>query len=115
MPNQTVHSLKKARVARIWQGRTTAAHADEYEKYLHENGIKKIATTDGNLGVQVMRHSVREVVEFITISYRASRDDIKNYAGEDIEKPHHLARDAEFLLELPETVKNCDLTANEWK
>ena len=115
MPNDTSHSLKKARVARIWQGRTTAARADEYEKYLYENGIKKIATTDGNLGVQVMRHSERGVVEFITISYWASRDDIKNYAGEDIEKPHHLARDAEFLLELPEAVKNCDLTANEWK
>ena len=55
MPNDTIHSLKKARVARIWQGRTTAARADEYEKYLYENGIKRIAATDGNLGVQVMR------------------------------------------------------------
>jgi heme-degrading monooxygenase HmoA len=115
MPNDTIHSLKKARVARIWQGRTTAARADEYEKYLYENGIKKIARTKGNLGVQMMRHSEGGVVEFITISYWASRDDIKNYAGEDIEKPHHLARDAEFLLELPDAVKNCALKVNEWK
>jgi heme-degrading monooxygenase HmoA len=115
MPTDSIQGLLKARVARIWQGHTPAARADEYEKYLYENGIKRIASTKGNLGVQVMRHSKGGVVEFITISYWASRDDIRNYAGEDIEKPHHLARDAEFLLELPETVKNCDLKANEWK
>jgi hypothetical protein len=62
-----------------------------------------------------MRHSQGGVVEFITISYWGSRDDIKNYAGDDIEKPHHLARDPEFLLELPQAVKNCDLETNEWK
>lgn len=115
MPTDNDGSLRKSRIARIWQGRTTAARADEYEKYLYENGIKKIATTKGNLGVQVMRHPQGEVVEFITISYWASRDDIGNYAGDDIEKPRHLGKDAEFLLELPEAVKNCDLKTNEWK
>ena len=115
MPTDSTHGLLNARVARIWQGRTPAARADEYEEYLYENGITKISATKGNLGVQVMRHSKGETVEFITISYWASRDDIRHYAGEDIDKPHHLARDAEFLLELPEAVKNCDLKANEWK
>jgi len=81
---------------------------------LHASGIKKIAATKGNLGVQVLRHSQGGVVEFITISYWASRN-AKNYAGDDIEKPCHLDRNAEFLLELPEAVKNCDLKANEWK
>ncbi|HKA39940.1 MAG TPA: hypothetical protein VKD25_09225 [Burkholderiales bacterium] len=108
-------SHSEARVARIWQGRISAARAEEYEKYLYENGIRKIAATAGNLGVQSMRHRNGSVVEFITISYWANRQDIRNYAGEDIEKPRHLERDAEYLLELPQTVKNCDLTANEWK
>ena len=47
MPNDRLESLKRARVARIWQGRTTAARADEYEAYLYENGIRKIAATNG--------------------------------------------------------------------
>ena len=114
MVTGSIQSLAQARVARIWQGCTPAARADEYEKYLYENGIKKIAATKGNLGVQMMRHAKGEVVEFITISYWASRDDIRNYAGENIEKPHHLERDAEFLLELPQAVKNCDLKVNAW-
>lgn len=101
MPTDSRETLKQARVARIWQGRTTAARADEYEHYLHDNGIRKLAATEGNLGVQMMRRSDGAAVEFTVISYWASRDDIKNFAGDDIEKPRHLARDAEFLLELP--------------
>ena len=115
MPTDSTAGLTKARIARIWQGRIAAARADEYEKYLYENGIRKIAATPGNLGVQVMRHQRGDIVEFITISYWANRQDIRNYAGEDIEKPHHLERDAEFLLELPQSVKNCDLSVNEWQ
>src|SRR5688572_10236805 len=114
MANDIIESSVQPRVARIWQGCTPTVRADEYEKYLYENGIKKIAGTKGNLGVQMMRHAKGETTEFITISYWASRDDIRNYAGEDIEKPHHLARDAEFLIELPKAVKNCDLKVNEW-
>jgi heme-degrading monooxygenase HmoA len=115
MPTNNIEGLKKAKIARIWQGRTTDARADEYEKYLYEAGIKKIAETEGNLGVQMMRHSENGITEFITVSFWASREDIKRYAGEDIGKPHHLPKDAEYLLEVPESVKNCDLITNDWK
>jgi heme-degrading monooxygenase HmoA len=115
MAKINLESLKKAKIARIWQGCTTNAKADDYERYLYEAGIKKIAETEGNLGVQVMRHSKNGITEFITISYWANREDIKPYAGEDIERPHHLQKDAEYLLELPESVKNCDLVTNDWK
>ena len=39
-------------IARIWKGRTLAAKADEYEKYLN-TGIAKLLAIPGNLGVQV--------------------------------------------------------------
>jgi heme-degrading monooxygenase HmoA len=115
MPKNNLESLKKAQIARIWQGRTTNTRADDYERYLYEAGIKKIAETEGSLGVQVMCHSKNGITEFITISYWTSREDIKRYAGEDIEKPHHLPKDAEYLLELSESVENCDLIRNDLK
>ncbi len=98
MQTNNLESLRKAKIARVWQGRTTDGRADEYEKYNYEEGIKKIAETPGNLGVQMLRHSANGITEFTTISYWASREDIKRYAGEDIEKPHHLPKDAEYLL-----------------
>lgn len=41
----------RAAVARVWQGRTRAAIADEYMAYMYEHGIRKIRATPGNLGV----------------------------------------------------------------
>ena len=110
-----MNGLKKAKIARIWQGRTTDAKADEYEKYLYQEGIKPFASIEGNLGVQVMRVSKNGVTKFTTISYWENREVIKNFAGDDIEKPHHLPKDKEYLLELPESVENCDLIVNEWR
>ncbi|HEX8618399.1 MAG TPA: antibiotic biosynthesis monooxygenase, partial [Thermoanaerobaculia bacterium] len=49
-------------------------------------------------------------VGFTVISYWETREAIKAYAGEDIEKPHHLPRDREMLLELPERVLHYDVT-----
>ncbi len=74
-----------------------------------------VEATEGNLGVQMMRSSKDGITEFITISYWARRADIEKYAGTDIEKPHHLPRDEEYLFELPEFVKNCELTTNDLK
>jgi len=43
-----------------------------------------------------------------------SREEIKAYAGEHIERPHHLPRDAEYLLELPTHVRHFDILVNDW-
>lgn len=107
------NDLEKAKVARVWQGRVPDEKAGEYEKYLYENGIKIFASIEGNLGVQVMRFSKDGVTEFTTVSYWENYEVIKNFAGDDIEKPHHLPLDKDYLSELPETVKNCDLIVCE--
>jgi heme-degrading monooxygenase HmoA len=107
-------SARKPAVARIWQGRTREALAETYMAYMHEEGVKKIRATRGNLGVQVLRRIDEGVAHFMTISYWGSRDEIHAYAGRDIEKPHHLAKDAEYLLELPERVLHFDVLIDDW-
>ena len=101
-------SMTRTVVAREWRGRVTQARADEYYRYLFD-GVQKIRSIPGNLGVQVMRRGEAGAVEFIVISYWESRKAIEAYAGRDIEKPHHLPRDREFLLELPTRVLHYDV------
>lgn len=101
-------------IARMWQGRTRESLADTYAQYHHEEGVKKLRSIKGNLGVQVLRQVEGGIAHFITISYWSSRDEITAYAGADIEKPHHLPKDAEYLLELPLTVRHFEVLANEW-
>ena len=100
------HAESPGAVARMWHGRVPDARAAEYEDYLRRDGITKLEAIPGNLGVDLFTRSRDGVTEFIVISYWHSLDDIKAYAGADIEKTHNLPRDAEFLLELEPNVRH---------
>ena len=89
-------------IARIWRGRTTAAKADEYARYLYEHGIKPLE--EKALGVQLLREDREQESEFVTISYWESVDAMSRFAGPDPRRIHHLERDREFLIELPKGV-----------
>ena len=106
--------MVKPKVARMWRGRTRESMADAYEKYHYEEGVKKLRGIPGNLGVQVLRQVKDGIATFTTISYWGSLREIEAYAGSDIGKPHHLPRDAEFLLELPTRVEHFDVLQSEW-
>jgi heme-degrading monooxygenase HmoA len=96
-------------VAREWKGRVPAARADEYYRYLVDEGIKKLRAVPGSVGAEVLRRDDGKAVEFTVLSYWVSRESIKAFAGEDISKPHHLPRDKEFLIELPTRVIHYDV------
>lgn len=96
-------------IARIWRGRTTAARADEYARYLYEHGIKPLE--EKALGVQLLREDRAGESEFVTISYWESVEAMSRFAGADPRRIHHLERDAEFLIELPSGVQVLDMVA----
>jgi heme-degrading monooxygenase HmoA len=90
------------RFARIWRGRTTRDKADEYERYWLETGIGPLIAK-GALSVQMLREDRANETEFVTISWWT---DIEAMApGDDPYRAHHLQRDRDFLLELPERVQ----------
>jgi hypothetical protein len=90
-------------IARIWRGRTKRDKADEYAAYLYREGIKPLE--EKALGVQQLREDRETESEFITISYWETIEAMSSFAGEDPTKIHHLDRDEEFLIELPESVQ----------
>ena len=49
--------------------------------------------------------------EFVTISYWESVEAMSRFAGRDPRQIHHLERDAEFLIELPERVQILEIVA----
>jgi hypothetical protein len=93
----------KPTIARIWRGRTTRAKADEYADYLYEHGIRPLEQKA--LGVQLFREDRADESEFVTISYWESVEAMSRFAGKDPRRIHHLPRDAEFLIELPQGVQ----------
>jgi hypothetical protein len=96
-------SKPRPTIARIWRGRTTAAKADAYARYVYEHGIRPLG--EKALGVQLLREDRASESEFVTISYWESVEAMSRFAGSDPRRIHHLERDAEFLVELPSGVQ----------
>jgi hypothetical protein len=97
-------------IARIWRGRTTRDRADEYAVYLYEHGIKPLEQKA--LAVQQMREDRATDSEFVTISYWENVEAMSRFAGKDPRRIHHLERDADFLIELPESVQVLQITSS---
>jgi heme-degrading monooxygenase HmoA len=97
-------------IARIWRGRTPRERADEYEAYSYEVGIKPLI--DKALGVQYFREDRETETEFVTVSYWESIEAMSRFAGSDPTRIHHLPRDPEFLLEVPDRVQILTIRAS---
>ena len=94
------------KIARIWSGRVTTARADEYEAYLLGN---MQALRDAALAVEVFREDRSGESDFVVISYWESVEAMSRFAGKDPRRIHHLQRDKELLIELPEGVQVLDI------
>jgi heme-degrading monooxygenase HmoA len=90
-------------IARIWRGRTPRERADAYEAYNYDAGIKPLL--EKALGVQTLREDRANETEFVTISYWESVEAMSTFTGGDPTQIHHLERDAEYLIELPQRVQ----------
>lgn len=74
-------------ISRIWHGWTTPANADVYEELLKKEifvGIQERKIV-GYRGIQLFRRSLGEEVEFITVMWFDSLDNVRVFAGEDYE------------------------------
>ena len=102
----------QARIARIWRGRTTSENADTYAAYLMEEGFKPLI--EKALGGEYFREDREGESEFITISYWESIEAMSAFAGSDPRQIHHLDRDSEFLIELPDSVQILEIVSASW-
>jgi len=90
-------------IARIWRGRTRPEIADSYESYLKAEGIPPLEKTA--LGVQLLREDREHESWFTTISYWRDLDSMTAFTRGEPTKVHHLDRDPEFLIEMPESIQ----------
>jgi catechol 2,3-dioxygenase-like lactoylglutathione lyase family enzyme/heme-degrading monooxygenase HmoA len=97
-------------IARIWRGRTNRERADEYERYNYEQGVKPLI--EKAMGVQALREDRDDETEFVTISYWENVEAMAAFTGADPTGIHHLDRDPEFLLELPQSVQILEIRAS---
>jgi len=102
-------STLRPTIARIWRGRVLAERADDYEAY-YMDALPQLARAA--LGVQTLREQRGNEVEFVTISYWEDVAAMSRFAGDDPKRIHHLDRDPEFLVELPDGVQVLEIRSS---
>lgn len=77
-------------IGRIWHGWTTFANADAYERIVSSEVLPEIAARQipGYRGAHLLRRTLDDEVEFITIMWFDSLDDIRGFTGDDYEVAH---------------------------
>lgn len=74
-------------ICRSWHGWTAPANADAYEALLRTEIFPGIARRSiaGYRGIELLRRADGDTVEFVTLMWFDSIDDVRAFAGEDYE------------------------------
>jgi heme-degrading monooxygenase HmoA len=96
-------------IARVWTGRTRVEDYDTYMAYLEESGVAALRATPGNQGVMVLRRLHGAEAEFSVMSFWDSLDDVKAFAGEDVDAARYFPDDERYLLDFPPRLKHFEV------
>jgi antibiotic biosynthesis monooxygenase (ABM) superfamily enzyme len=77
-------------ISRVWHGWTTPENADAYERVVTTEVMPAIAAREiaGYRGAHVLRRALDDAVEFTTIIWFDSIDNVRDFMGEDYEVAH---------------------------
>lgn len=109
--------------ARIWPGRTLASNADEYVEFLLERAVSDYQSVDGCSDYQsvdgcynsfILRRKEDDITHFLTLSIWESKEAIKTFAGDEIDKAKYYDDDENYLLEFESTVDHYEIYPKEF-
>lgn len=72
-------------IARVWHGYTKPEHADAYEAMLKPELLPGVSRMKGYRGSCLLRRAAGDEIEFVTIMFWESLDDIRAITGADYE------------------------------
>lgn len=102
-------------LVRSWKGATRVRDAEAYERYLLETGISDYRRTPGNLGVLALRRLPGDGrAEFQLLSFWASPEAERSFAGVDPARAMFYGGDDRYLVERDESVDHYDAFFTRW-
>jgi hypothetical protein len=101
----------------MWHGWTTLENARAYECYLKEElfpRVERELRVRGYRGFQLLTMQQRSEVEFVTMLWFDSIDDVKSFAGSSYTVPVISAKARSLLAHYAEHADHFDLTGASW-
>jgi antibiotic biosynthesis monooxygenase (ABM) superfamily enzyme len=96
-------------IARVWRGATRAEHGEEYAAYVEKTGLRGARAIPGSRGTLVLRRERDGRAEFETILLFDSLDDVKAFAGDELEDAVFFPEDERYLVERELDVRHYDV------
>lgn len=98
-------------IGRIWHGYTTPGNAEAYQRILLTEVIPGIAAMNikGYRKIQVIRRTLPDEVEFITIMWFDSLENVKAFTGDDYEIAHVPQKAREVLKRFDDRSQHYEL------
>jgi heme-degrading monooxygenase HmoA len=83
--------------ARLWCGRASAKNAPDYARHVSDTVFPSLRKMRGYRGAQLLRRLVDDGIEFCAVTYWDQLDDIRQFAGADIDVARIEPRAEELL------------------
>jgi antibiotic biosynthesis monooxygenase (ABM) superfamily enzyme len=101
-------------IARVWHGSTEPSNADAYGAFLRQNVFPAVAArVAGFRGGYVLRRRDGSETEFVVITLFDSLDDVRGFAGDDLEAPVIEPEAARLLTRGDDRATHYDVSALE--
>jgi heme-degrading monooxygenase HmoA len=98
-------------IARTWSGRTTLAKQHAYVDHFTTNVLPELQKLDGFVEASLLRQERGEEVRIFVITTWMSRDAIRAFAGDDIERAVVEQEAVNALTSFDATVQHWDVLA----
>ncbi len=95
--------------ARLWCGRSLPKNAFDYAAHVADTVFPSLRKMRGYRGAQLLRRTVDERVEFLAVTYWSQLDDIRQFAGADIEVAKIEPRAMELLCDFDPFARHFEL------
>jgi len=96
-------------IARVWRGATLAEHGDAYAQYVEETGMRSARELPGSRGTLILRRTRTGYAEFETIMLFDSMDDVRGFAGDELDAAVFFPEDDRYLVERDLEVKHYEV------
>jgi heme-degrading monooxygenase HmoA len=96
----------------MWRGWVRTADRDGYVAYVEDTGMAHYRRTPGNRGAHMLIRDLDDGrTEIVTLSFWESREVIRGFAGDDIERAVFYPEDDQYLVDRETTVTHYEVVA----
>jgi len=95
--------------ARLWCGRALPKNASDYAAHVNDTVFPSLRGMRGYRGAQLLCRTIDERIEFLAVTYWSQLDDIRQFAGADIEVAKIEPRAKELLSDYDPFARHFEL------